>query len=257
MQTSKKQKFNKSNKLHALVIVAHPDDESFVFAGTILKFAKENKKVGLVCATRGEKGKDKLGRKFSQKQMAALREKELKNACKILKCKLLEFLDYKDGDLGKSFLGPLAKKLAYFIEKHRPKIILTFGKEGISGHKDHIIIGRAALSAAKKSKVRPLELWLASLPSSRIKVLEKYILARRVNHQHFKKGTLKGVADSKLLKIDVGKFRKEKLLALFCHKSQISLPDKKNIFQRKALPNGRDNFLKHEYFEIIKVKGNP
>lgn len=39
-----------------LVILSHPDDESFPMGGTLAKYASEGAQVTLVCATRGEAG---------------------------------------------------------------------------------------------------------------------------------------------------------------------------------------------------------
>ncbi|MDZ4243494.1 MAG: PIG-L family deacetylase, partial [Candidatus Doudnabacteria bacterium] len=89
----------KNTKTHLLIIVAHPDDESFLFAGTSLKFRKAGKNVAVICATRGEKGNSKLGKPATEKQLAKIRERELHKACKILGIKSMEFLGYKDGHM--------------------------------------------------------------------------------------------------------------------------------------------------------------
>ena len=39
-----------------LVVLAHPDDESFPMGGTLAKYAAQGAEVTLVCATRGEAG---------------------------------------------------------------------------------------------------------------------------------------------------------------------------------------------------------
>lgn len=39
-----------------LVVLAHPDDESFPMGGTLAKYAAAGAQVTLVCATRGEAG---------------------------------------------------------------------------------------------------------------------------------------------------------------------------------------------------------
>ena len=43
-------------KRSILLVFAHPDDESFGLAGTVLKYTRQGVPVDLVCATRGEKG---------------------------------------------------------------------------------------------------------------------------------------------------------------------------------------------------------
>ena len=40
-----------------LFLLAHPDDETFIAGGTIAKYAAAGVEVGVICATRGERGK--------------------------------------------------------------------------------------------------------------------------------------------------------------------------------------------------------
>jgi LmbE family N-acetylglucosaminyl deacetylase len=231
-----------SSKIYALGIVAHPDDETFLFAGTCLKFKEKRLNTAVICATKGEKGADRLNRNLTKKQMATERMAELKKAAKIMELSFVKFYNYKDGGLGDADQPGLVSKLVKELETFQPEIVLTFGKEGISGHNDHIAIGRAALAAVRKSKFKPKEIWLASMPASKIKNFNANLAKRKVHHSHFRKQILKGVADNKLLKINIKKFRKEKEAAIRTHKSQY-------------LPGMiMDNFLTQEYFEVVKIK---
>jgi LmbE family N-acetylglucosaminyl deacetylase len=173
--------------VHALAIVAHPDDESFLLAGTSLKFAEEGKAVGVICVTRGEKGEDRLKRNLSEEQMAEIRLQELSKACSILKCKCTEHFDHPDGGLDQVNFDDLVKELKTKIEEHQPKIILTFGPEGISGHRDHMIVGKAALIAADQANPKPREAWLMSMPASAIDIFNEHQAKRRVHHSHYEK----------------------------------------------------------------------
>ncbi|MEO8065470.1 MAG: PIG-L family deacetylase [Candidatus Doudnabacteria bacterium] len=229
----------KTKPIYALGIVAHPDDESFLFAGTSLMLASEGKKVGVVSATKGEMGADRLNRKLSKKQMAVIRLAEGKKAGKIIKLTFVDFLNHPDGGLEQINFNKFVKELVKKIEQHRPKIVLTFGREGISGHRDHIAIHRATVAAVKQARHKPDSLLLASLPSSAMPAFNKHLLTRKVHHSHFKPQPLKGVADNKLLKIDIGKFAKQKHKALKAHESQY-------------LPSFvLDVFQKYECFEVI------
>jgi len=53
-----------------LVILPHPDDESFPMGGTLAKYAADHVRVTLVCATRGEAGIENL----SPEQAGFIRE---------------------------------------------------------------------------------------------------------------------------------------------------------------------------------------
>jgi LmbE family N-acetylglucosaminyl deacetylase len=228
-------------KVHALIIIAHPDDESFLFAGTTLKLEEEGKVVGLLCATQGEKGADRLHRNLSETEMAKIRYKELLHACNILKCSCSEFGTYPDGGLDKVDFNQLVTDLVDRINEHQPKIILTFGEEGVTGHKDHIMIGKAALAAAKEANPKPEEVWLASIPGSIIDKFNEHETKRRVHHSHFRNQPLVGVPDKKLFKMDITKYKDQKTKAIEAHESQFV----------SSLP--LELFLENECFEIVKL----
>ncbi|MBX4191695.1 MAG: PIG-L family deacetylase [Candidatus Doudnabacteria bacterium] len=233
--------FFKPKKVHALGIVAHPDDESFLFAGTSLKFADEGKEMVVICATKGEKGHDRLGRNLSEDEMATLRVAELKKACSILHCRCENYFKYQDGGLDKVDNKKLVHELTEKIEHYQPEIILTFGPEGVSGHRDHIVIGKAAVAAANQSKHKVKEIWLSSMPASSIAAFNEHLTTRKVHHTHFEKQILEGVPDDRLLKIDIEKYAEAKHLALKAHESQY-LPH----FFLEA-------FSKYECYEVIKM----
>jgi LmbE family N-acetylglucosaminyl deacetylase len=231
-----------AKSIYALGIVAHPDDETFLFAGTSLGFAKQGRKVAVVCATKGEKGADRLGRNLTKKQMAQERVAELKRATKLIKVSKLDFFNYPDGGLDQIDFMELTRKLIKKIDQYKPQIILTFGNEGISGHRDHIVIGRAAIIAANAAIHKPKEIWLASMPRSKIKEFNEHLNKRKVHLTHFHPTILKGVPDSQLKVINISKYSKTKMKAIQTHKSQY-------------LPGLiMDNFLKNEYFETVRLK---
>jgi LmbE family N-acetylglucosaminyl deacetylase len=172
--------------------------------------------------------------------MAKIRVAEARKAAKIIKLTGIEFLNYPDGGLEQTDFVELVNKLSKKIEYYKPRVILTFGYEGISGHKDHIRISKATLAAVKKSQYKPDEILLASIPASYIKTFNEHLITRKVHHSHFKHVPLKGVPDKKLLKIDIRKYAQQKHRALKAHTSQY-LPS--------FVPDG---LQKHECFEILK-----
>ncbi len=76
-----------------LVILAHPDDESFAVGGTLAKFAKQGVRVILICATRGEAGISGM----KPEEVGKIREGELREAAKHLGIEVY-FLGYRDGE---------------------------------------------------------------------------------------------------------------------------------------------------------------
>lgn len=227
--------------VYALAVIAHPDDEAFLLSGTLMKFAEENKTTAIVCATKGEKGTDRLNRDLSMEQMGQIRAEELKKSCSMIHCDCVELFDYPDGELDTMNFDKLANDIKSKIEYYTPEIILTFGLEGISGHRDHIIIGKASLKAAQESIHRPREIWLASIPGSIISQFNEHLQQRKVHHAHFQEKELQGVPDEKLLKVDIHKFSQTKQETLKVHESQY-------------LPHLTfDIFLENECFEVIKL----
>ena len=61
-----------------LFLLAHPDDETFIAGGTIAKYAAAGVEIGVLCATRGQRGK--TGDVCSHDDLARVREGEVRNA---------------------------------------------------------------------------------------------------------------------------------------------------------------------------------
>jgi bacillithiol biosynthesis deacetylase BshB1 len=115
-------------KLDLLFIAAHPDDVELGAAGTILKYKKEGKKVGIVDLTRGE-----LGTRGS----AQLRDEEAAEAARILGIDVRENLKFKDGFFKND--EEHQKEVIRIIRKYQPEIIIT--NAYYDRHPDH---GRAS-----------------------------------------------------------------------------------------------------------------
>lgn len=120
----------------AVAIFAHPDDEAFGPSGTIHKLTFDHE-VYLLCATRGELGKDSSR---SNKLLAERRSAELKKSAKILGVKKVYFLGFSDGTLSNSLYHELAGKIEKHLKRLKPEIILTMSQSGGSGHIDHIVV---------------------------------------------------------------------------------------------------------------------
>lgn len=135
-----------------LFVIAHPDDESYLAAGTI----RENKKAGgesyILCATLGEKGKSHLKKEVTQVQLKRIRKQELLAVSKLLKVKKVLVLSLPDTGVAQHKKA-LHEKLLSAVLKIKPEVIVGFGPDGISGHHDHIAAGEVALRVAKKFKL--------------------------------------------------------------------------------------------------------
>ena len=100
-------------KIDILAIGAHPDDVELGCSGTIAKEIANNKKVGILDLTMGE-----LGTRGSSE----IREKEAKDAAKILNVAFRENLNFKDGFFKNDEKHQL--RLIQVIRKYKPDIIL-------------------------------------------------------------------------------------------------------------------------------------
>lgn len=86
-------------KFSLLAVFAHPDDESFGVGGSLAKYAADEARVTLVCATRGEVGEISEPVLAAPKNLGKVREAELRAACAALGVSDLRFLDYRGGRL--------------------------------------------------------------------------------------------------------------------------------------------------------------
>ena len=129
-------------KIDILAIGAHPDDVELGCSGTIAKEIANNKKVGILDLTKGELGT--LGN-------AEIREKEAKDAAKILNVAFRENLNFKDGLFKNDENHQM--KLIQVIRKYKPDIILCNAID--DRHIDHprgakLVIDSCFLSGLKK-----------------------------------------------------------------------------------------------------------
>ena len=71
--------------LRLLAVLAHPDDESLGFGGTLARYAAEGVETYLVTATRGERGRfGALGKSGDPEEVGRVREAELREAAAVL-----------------------------------------------------------------------------------------------------------------------------------------------------------------------------
>ncbi len=137
-----------------LVVVAHPDDESFGCGSVLAHAAAEGHHTTVICATRGEAGHSRI----ETDDLAALRESELRTAAAILGVGSVVLLDHADSDMeGEPPLGALvtvdpavlAEEVRAVIDELRPDVVVTL--DGSDGHRDHAAIRDATLAAVDAS----------------------------------------------------------------------------------------------------------
>jgi LmbE family N-acetylglucosaminyl deacetylase len=217
-----------------LLILAHPDDESLGFGGTIAKYSAEGAQVFLITATRGQRGRfGTQQEKPSPQQVGKVREQELRDAAKILNIEEVVFLDYMDGDLHKTDPGEIISLLATHIRRIRPHIILTFGPDGVYGHPDHIAISQftsASISKAIDPDFRcnqgphvVLKLYFLAWSSATINAHEKALKEFSTNVDGTKRMSVSYPDWMITTFIDAKPYWKIVWQAILCHKTQMSI----------------------------------
>lgn len=126
-----------------MMVLAHPDDESFFAAGTIARCVAAGVRVGLVCATRGERGA--TSDLCTPEALPRVREAELREAARILGIHELDILPYRDQELAQAPAEEVRRSVVRMIRRLRPSAVFTFDPQGANQHTDHIAISRFAM----------------------------------------------------------------------------------------------------------------
>ncbi|MGH2535202.1 MAG: PIG-L deacetylase family protein [Thermomicrobiales bacterium] len=129
-----------------LTVFAHPDDESFGPAGLLARYATGGAWLGGLWLTRGEVGESVVDHAPSPDELAAIRERDLRDAAAVIGYAEVDLRSFPDGGLADLPPGDLERTIVEAIEQSRPNVVLTFGPGGISGHGDHIALSAAVTS---------------------------------------------------------------------------------------------------------------
>ena len=130
-----------------LFCFAHPDDESFSGAGTAMRYAAAGARIVLVTATLGQQGKRGDPPVCAPEEIEATRERELREAARIIGFDDLHLLGYRDRELADAPPDAMRQSLVSIIRRVRPAIVLTFDPNGFNAHPDHVAISRFTTDA--------------------------------------------------------------------------------------------------------------
>ena len=184
-----------------LVVVAHPDDESFALGALLDRFAQDGAQVAMLCLTRGEAST--LG--ADADDLAGVRAEELAAAGDVLGMASTTALAHPDGGLSSVDPSVLAADVDRAVERTRPDGILVFDPvAGVTGHPDHAAASLAAIAAGERWGL-PVLGW--ALPQSVAEALNAEYGAAFVGHP-----------PEDLL--EVGVDRRRQRMAIACHASQ-------------------------------------
>ncbi len=148
---------------HVLVMLPHPDDESFGVAGLITQSRKRGIPVTYACGTLGEMGRNMGSPTYANREtLPELRKQELINACKEMDITDLRMLGLRDKTLEFEDDEYLADVMETIIDEVKPTLIVTF-YPGHGVHPDHDATGEAVIRALyrKKKEDRPVTYCMA------------------------------------------------------------------------------------------------
>jgi len=155
--------------MRLLVVIAHPDDESFGCGSVLAGAAASGYETGVLCATRGEAGETRV----TTDDLAALREAELRAAAEVLGVGVVRLLDHADsgmaGDPAPGALvaadpDALAAEVRAVIEELRPDVVVTL--DASDGHRDHAAVRDATIAAVDGAGPPPSATYLWCLARS-------------------------------------------------------------------------------------------
>ena len=126
-----------------LVVVAHPDDETFGLGAIISQMAAAGARPHILCYTHGEAST--LNENHTD--LLRQRELELRRAGAALGAADVTLLGYRDGGLAGEPLAELAAHVTALAGRHHADGLLAFDDTGITGHPDH----KAATAAAARA----------------------------------------------------------------------------------------------------------
>ncbi len=161
-----------------LVVVAHPDDETFGCGSVLAHAAGRGVETVVACATRGELGEIAPGLGIERADLGDVREAELRAAADELGVSRVHLLGWRDSgvdgepaadSLAAAATDDVAAAVSAVIDAEQPDMVMTPDDEN---HRDHRAIRDATLRAVRGSARPPSQLYLWCMPRS---VLGRYI----------------------------------------------------------------------------------
>ena len=221
-----------------LAVFAHPDDESISCGGLLAWCSHLGTQVSLLCLTHGEHGR-------GSKDVARTRANELQSAAQTLGISSVRLMGHEDGMLPWLSRPSLESDIETYITRTNPDVVITFDKDGIYGHPDHIAVYEMTTAAVASLGKNAPALYYVSIPpgsmrrvvshairTSQQSVDEQNVTAQNSNCKDSIKQSLHTVlgiddpdafgaeAPKPSLIIHIGQFAKAKLAALACHRTQ-------------------------------------
>jgi len=218
------------NKNRILAVVTHPDDE-FGFAGILLRAKSRGDEVHMVCVTKGEAGRVR-NEKFNllkSYSIAEIRTKEFLESCKVLNVESYSFLGLLDGESMLWDEIDAIDRLKEQFDRINPTHVISFDKNGLNGHPDHIAatnLTEQVLSEYKHVK------WIQLTKYSREFFSKKlWFLPLPLKNKVIKKACVNEGVKTKIHKLNRKEY-KVKMILLEIYSSQF--PDERNRYYSQS-----------------------
>ncbi len=209
-----------------LVVVAHPDDETFGCGSLLLHAAASGMTTAVCCATRGEAGEWPDGLALPAGGLAEQREAELREAAEALGVSRVAVLSFSDsgmaGQAGPSTLVGAAEdevtaSVRGVVQDFGPDLVVTL--DASDGHRDHARIRDVTVRVAHEEGV-PVYLYCLSQRLMRRWV--EVMTERDPGSDYLALGEL-GTPDEEIdLVIDTAAHLDRREQAIRLHRSQVS-----------------------------------
>jgi LmbE family N-acetylglucosaminyl deacetylase len=143
-----------------MVVVAHPDDETFGCGSLLLRAAEAGVTTAVCCATLGDAGEWPADLALGADGLAGQRERELYAAADHLGVSRVDVLGFGDsgmsGDAGPTTVvgadpEAVADRVRDSMAAFRPDVVVTL--DGSDGHRDHLRVRDVVLSVADEAGV--------------------------------------------------------------------------------------------------------
>jgi LmbE family N-acetylglucosaminyl deacetylase len=203
-------------------VLAHPDDESITCAGALALAHDEGRPVRLLVVTQGEAGTPdgNVDPSLAQRRMG-----ELRCAAEAIGIDEVTVMEgFPDGGVAEQPFESLVAEVAAWLRSRRPNAVITFGSHGITGNRDHMVVGSATRWAVEQ------------LAESGLGPNAVYVVAPAF-HPAANRFDLSAEEQGASHRIEITGVAERKATALECHASQRDIADEIAIV-RGALAAG-------------------
>lgn len=209
-----------------LLVVAHPDDESFGCGSLLLQAASLGWEITVVCATRGEAGEPAPGSELGDRLLSEHRELELREAADVLGVHHLVLLDFvdsgMDGEAGPETLygadpATVTSAVRDVAADVQPDVVVSL--DGGDGHRDHARARDAAIEVATELGVPA---YLHALPRSLMRRWVEHMANARPEMAHLRYADLGTPDEQVAVVIDTTAHIDARERAIAAHRTQAS-----------------------------------